>query len=241
MDKGIGRIVSVLKEYDELDNTLLVFLSDNGATGETRGGKLTKDELPELGQEESNQTYRANWANVSNTPFRWFKMHEYEGGNKTPFIVHWPGDLGSQSRVNREQKGHVIDIMPTFLEVAGAEYPEQHKGNDIHPVQGKSLLPAFRGDSFDRGPLFLEHEANRAVRDGKWKLVANAASEPPYKGEWESYNLEEDPAETHNLAGQYPEKVEELSAKWNQWAENNNVYPLDGRGWGARPKDEHNE
>ena len=240
MDKGIGRIVGVLEEYDELDNTLLVFLSDNGATDETRGGKLTKEELPELGQEGSDQTYRASWANVSNTPFRWFKMHEYEGGNATPLIVHWPGELGTQTRINKEQKGHVMDILPTFLEVAGAEYPEQYKGHDIHPVQGKSLLSAFKGNALERGPLFFEHEANRAVRDGKWKLVANAGSEPPYKGEWELYNLEKDRAETNNLAEQFPGKVEELSAMWNQWAEENNVFPLDGRGWGARLKDDHN-
>ena len=241
MDKGIGRIVSVLEEHDELANTLLVFLSDNGACAEGQGGKLTPEEADKIGQPNPKQSYRINWANASNTPFRWFKKNEHEGGSATPLIVHWPDKLGTQSRINKKQIGHVIDFMPTFLEVAGAEYPDQYKGHEIHPVQGKNLLPAFKGNSFERGPLFFEHQANRAVRDGKWKLVANAAPNPPYKGEWELYNLDKDRSETNNLANKHPEKVKELSDMWDRWAKENNVYPLDARGWNVRLKDDHNK
>ena len=242
MDIGIGRIVSVLKEHDELENTLLVFLSDNGACAERGGGpELSLEDLDRLGEANPKQSYRINWANASNTPFRWFKKNEYEGGNATPLVVHWPDKLGKQTRINKDQVGHVIDMMPTLLDVAGADYPVSYQGHAIHPVQGKSLLPALEGRSFERGPLFFEHEANRAVRSGNWKLVANAANNPPYKGEWELYNLEWDRSETYDLSEKYPEKAEELSAMWDKWAKENNVYPLDGRGWNPRIRDDHNE
>lgn len=166
--------------------------------------------------------YGQNWANVSNTPFREYKHWVHEGGISTPLIVHWPKGISSKRNGALErQPGHLIDIMPTCLELSGAKYPKERNGETIKPLQGVSLVPAFNGKPVKRKePLFWEHESNRAVRDGKWKLVAKA--DKP----WELYDLEADRTEMNNLASTYPDKVKELAAKWDAWAARSDVLPL---------------
>lgn len=233
MDKGIGRVVNLLQEEGELDNTLIIFLSDNGASDEPQGSELTLEELPGLGNEFPKQSYREEWANVSNTPLRLYKKYNHEGGVATPLIIRWPERIEGNGRVVH-QLGHIIDIMPTLLEIAGASYPEVFEGHEIYSLPGKSFVHAFNGETKERGPLFFEHEANRAVIDGDWKLVSLGTTEPPYTGDWELYNRTNDRSETNNLAEEYPEKVKELSALWDKWAKANFVYPLDGRGWNEK-------
>lgn len=168
--------------------------------------------------------YGENWANVSNTPFREYKHWVHEGGISTPLIVHWPkGIPKSRDGKLETQPGHLIDIMATVVDVSGANYPQQLKGEKIKPMQGVSLAPAFQGKDLKRKePLFWEHESNRAVRDGKWKLVAKADAP------WELYDMEKDRTEMHNLAGKDSNKVKELAAKWDVWAAHSDVLPLGG-------------
>jgi len=230
MDQGIGQIISTLKKNGELENTVILFLSDNGGCAEVQGGSLQPEDLPLLGGEEPKQSYRSNWANVSNTPFREYKSFVHQGGISTPLIVSWPEKMKGKGKIT-SQVGHVIDIMPTILDMAGANYPEVFNGNAINALQGKSLLPAINGNIFKREPLFFEHEANRAVIDGDWKLVSKGTSQPPYSGEWELYSLANDRTETKNLIRQYPEKAAELAALWTKWANENQVFPLDNSGW----------
>ena len=226
MDQGMGRILETLEEQKQLENTLIVFLSDNGATNERISRKDTSYQA--LGTELSYETYRRPWANLSNIPFREYKRYMHEGGISTPLIIHWP-DKMVEGRMIPNHVGHVIDLVPTFLEVAGVSRLKQQ-------YIGKSLVPVIEGRAFDRGPLFWEHEANRAVRDGSWKLVSFAAKQAPYKGEWELYDLSKDRSESNNLAAQYPDKVAQLSKMWREWAESHQVLPLDGRNWGQRVK-----
>ncbi|MDZ7724967.1 MAG: arylsulfatase [candidate division KSB1 bacterium] len=235
MDQGVGKMLNVLKEYGELENTLVLFLSDNGGCHEPQGGELDYEQIDELGQEYPMQSYRIQWANVSNTPFRMYKHWVHEGGIATPLILHWPQRFEANGEII-PQIGHVIDIMPTLLEITNTPYPREWNGVPIHPLPGKSLVANFDSEVFERGPIFFEHTANRAVRDGNWKLVSKKVHEPPYVGEWELYNLSRDRSETENLADQYPEKVENLAALWDQWAKEHDVYPIDGRGWHEKIK-----
>ncbi len=233
MDQGVGEIIRTLKENGKLDNTLIIFLSDNGGCAEYQGGKLTLEDLPQLGNEEPAQSYRTNWANVSNTPFREYKSFVHQGGISTPLIMQWPECIKNTGLITR-QVTHVIDLMPTLAQLAGANYPAKFKQTAIYPMQGKSLLPAMKGKVFAREPLFFEHEANCAVIDGDWKLVRKGNPQPPYEGTWELYQLKTDPTETRNLIDKYPEKADELHKLWENWASQNHVYPLDGRDWGKR-------
>lgn len=233
MDQGIGEIISVLEKNGELDNTLIIFLSDNGGCAEVQGKTLSVDDIALIGNEEPAQSYRINWANVSNTPFREYKHFVHEGGISTPLIMHWPDNISEKGKMT-DQVGHVIDLLPTILDVGGAQYPEQLNGNQINPVQGKSLFEALEGKEFEREPLFFEHHANRAVIMGNWKLVSIGKKKAPYTGDWELYNLKEDRTETKNLLALYPEKAKELEILWDDWAKENQVYPLDGRGWNQK-------
>ncbi|WP_139956454.1 arylsulfatase [Flavicella sediminum] len=234
MDQGIGRIIKLLKEKNELDNTIIVFLSDNGGNKESQGKNFDVESMATLGDKNFNQSYRKNWANMSNTPFRLYKSSNHEGGISTPLIVHWPKKIKQGSITN--QQGHVIDFMPTLMELAGASYPKSLNGNNIKPYQGKSLVPAFKGSVSKSGPLFFEHEADRAVIDGEWKLVSTKSLKAPYEGKWELYNLSVDRAEENNLIDKHPKIALELEQKWNVWAKENNVLPLDARGWGVKIK-----
>jgi arylsulfatase len=233
MDQGIGKIINTIEKQGALDNTLIFFMSDNGGCAESQGGNLSLDELPMLGSEKPAHSYRTNWANVSNTPFRMYKHYNHEGGIATPMIMHWPGRIKMKGSIT-SQVGHVIDIMPTILDIAGVKYPSIYEGNSIHPVQGKSLLDVLDGESFDRGPIFFEHEAHRAVIEGNWKLVALGRRNAPYEGLWELYDLSADRTETNNLVDANPEKAENLRILWENWASENNVYPLNGMGWNEK-------
>jgi arylsulfatase len=239
MDQGIGKIIETLEANDALDNTLILFLTDNGGNAENQGGKLTLEQLPLLGNEEPAQSYRLNWGNVSNTPFREYKRYTHQGGIATPLIAHWPAKI-KQGGLLTSQQGHVIDFMPTFIEMAGAKYPKNMNGHQLHSLPGKSLLPALaKAKTFKRGTMYFEHEASRAVIDGDWKLVSISAKVPPYTSDWELYNLKVDKAEIHNLIDKYPHKAQKLAKMWEEWAKANNVFPLDNSGWqGKAEKDQ---
>ena len=168
--------------------------------------------------------YGENWANVSNTPFREYKHWVHEGGISTPLIVHWPAGIPSRRNGKLEtQPGHLIDIMATCVALSGANYPKELHGEKIKPLQGVSLLPALEGKDLKRPePIFWEHESNRAIREGNWKLVAKADQA------WELYDMEQDRTEMHNLAAANPAKVKALAAKWDAWAARCDVLPLGG-------------
>ncbi|MGE0100872.1 MAG: arylsulfatase [Blastocatellales bacterium] len=172
--------------------------------------------------------YGRGWANVSNTPFREYKHWTHEGGISTPLIVHWPkGIPGSRRNGLVKSPGHLIDLMATAIDVSGAKYPAEHAGNSIQPMEGVSLRPVMTGSSPDRSqPIFWEHEGNRAVREGRWKLVAKE-NRP-----WELYDIDADRTEMNDLATKYPDRVRELSAKWDSWAARAKVLPLGA--WRAR-------
>ena len=162
--------------------------------------------------------YGRNWANVSNTPFREYKHWIHEGGISTPLIAHWPARITAHGKL-RHQPGHLIDIMATCVDVAQAKYPSEHKGQPITPMEGRSLLPAFDNKPIEREAIYWEHEGNRAVRQGKWKLVSK------HPGGWELYDLEADRTELNNLAGKHPEKVEQLKTLYESWAVRCSVQP----------------
>jgi arylsulfatase len=235
MDRGVGRIVDRLKRQGRLDNTLLLFLSDNGGCAEeipaswrgklfpqkTRDGRPTKvgnDPRVLPGPDDVFQSYGLPWANASNTPFRRYKHWVHEGGIATPLIAHWPRVITRPGLTY--QPGHVIDLMATFVDVAKAEYPKKRAGRDVLPQEGKSLVPVLRGrQRAGHAALFWEHEGNRAVRAGKWKLVAK------YRGSWELYDLEADRTEQTDLASKRPDKVKELAAAYERWAKRCGVVP----------------
>jgi arylsulfatase len=238
MDRGVGRILDALRDRGVERDTLVIFLSDNGACAEnvrpewydvpsrTRDGRPVRvgnDPSRTPGPEAVYQSYGPAWANASNTPFRRFKHWTEEGGISAPFIARWPGGgmaAAPGGRIERDAVGHVIDVMPTLVELAGATYPRQRDGRDIPPPEGRSLMPALRGGRFDRGgALFWEHEGNRAVRRGDWKLLA-AHNEP-----WQLYNVVQDRAELHDLAAAQPEQVKELKALYDAWAARCGVEP----------------
>jgi len=234
MDRGIGRILGKLRERNIDRDTLVIFLSDNGGCAEnvrpdwydvpskTREGQTVhvgNDPKFMPGPETVYQSYGPAWANASNTPFRRFKHWTEEGGISTPFIVRWPSQIKQGGRIERDQIGDVIDLMPTVLEVAGAKYPAEREGRAILPIEGKSIVSALNGKAIERGPLFWEHEGNRAVRLENWKLVAGAGEQ------WQLYDIGMDRAEMHHLAAAHPEKVTELAGLYNAWAARCGVEP----------------
>ena len=216
MDQGIGRVLDALKRIGADDNTLVVFLSDNGGCHEGVEKRKLNQPWTKPGERGSFVAYRRPWANASNTPFRLFKHWVHEGGAATPFIARWPAVIKERGGLTH-QVGHINDIMATCLEVAGADYP----GPPITPLEGKSLVPIFKGQT--RQPhdvLYWEHMGNRAVRQGKWKLVATK------KGEWELYDMEGDRTELNDLAGKLPEKTRELYDLYDAWAARTGAKPI---------------
>jgi arylsulfatase A-like enzyme len=165
--------------------------------------------------------YGEEWANVSSTPFRLYKHFVHEGGIATPLIVHWPEGIKAKGKL-RTQPSHLIDIMATCVEIAGINYPEKFNGNSIHPLEGKSLVPAFTNKPINREFIFWEHEGNRAIRSGKWKLVSKTQIQKKFteadENTWELYDMDQDPSETNNMALQYPDKVKTLAALWQKEA-----------------------
>lgn len=213
MDQGVGKVVEALKAKGLFENTLILFLSDNGACHE--GGPLGFDRDQgaggELGGVDSYQSYGRSWSNASNTPFRRHKHWVHEGGVATPLIVHWPGHTSGGGVVH--DVGHVIDFMPTFCAVAEAQYPVEFEGHSITPVEGRSLVPVFEGRSREPHPLLhWAHSGNHAIRAGGWKLVMEKARP------WELYDMEADRTELHDLADEEPEQVERLRKLFEVWA-----------------------
>ncbi len=208
VDQNIGKLLAKLEETGRDENTLVMFVSDNGASAEM---VRIEDDYGEIGSMTLWSSLGPAWANVSNTPFRYYKNYSYEGGINTPLIARWQGKIhpGSFSRF----PGHFIDVMATFVDITGADYPSTFNGMDITPMQGQSLMPAFLGEESDREqPLFWEWSHGQAVRDGDWKLVRWRK-----ESEWDLYNVTEDPAETRNLAAGEQEKVRELEQLFEAW------------------------
>jgi arylsulfatase len=237
MDQGIGSIVSALERSGRLDNTLILFLSDNGGCAEElvsgRSGQGTgmlfnnrfarehtkkgtpvafgnrADLMP--GGEDTYQSYGAAWANLSNTPFRLYKHWVHEGGIATPLIACWPDKITDRGAL-RHTPGQLPDIMATVLDAAGIQYPDTFHGVPILPLEGTSLLPVLEKDELDRRlPLCWEHEGNGAIRIGDWKLVRK------YPEPWELYNVADDRTEVHDLSGEHPEKAAELLQAYEEW------------------------
>jgi arylsulfatase len=218
LDQDIGRVLRRLKEIGAEENTLVMFLADNGGCAEEvdRG----KPGVPPGGA-DSFMSYGLPWANASNTPFRLYKHWVHEGGIATPFVARWPAVI-RRGNVITPQVGHIIDVMATCLEVAGVEYPKTYQGREILSLEGRSLVPIFQGRQRQGHEfLFWEHEGNRAVRQGHWKLVSR------HPGAWELYDLEADRTELSNLAQKHPEKVRELSEQYERWAARCGVVPFD--------------
>jgi arylsulfatase len=257
MDQGIGKLIAELKRTGQYENTLILFLQDNGGCAEPMGRTPTKDHpnitrpekplFPAMKPEEfaaagsvPHQTrdgypvrmgshvmpggpdtfiaYGRGWANVSNTPFREYKHWVHEGGISTPLIAHWPKGITPRGEL-RAQPGHLIDIAATCVELSGAEYPKTIDGKEILPLEGKSLLLAFANEPIEREAIYWEHEGNRAIRMGDWKLVGK------HEGPWELYDISRDRIESHDLAREMPDRVRAMAAKYDAWAKRANVAP----------------
>ncbi len=233
MDQNLGKILDLLKKNNAFDNTIVMFLSDNGGCSEGAGN----GDITIIGTARSDESYRAPWANASDTPFRRYKKDTHEGGIATPLIVHWAKGLKvDKGSIDKKTIGHVIDVMPTCLSLADVEYPDQYAGKKINPLAGESLTPSFKGEPVKERTLYFEHQANCAVRMGKYKLVSKGINKPPYKGNWELYDLEADRTELNDLVTTKPELANKLIKMFDTWAEENGVYPLDNSGWGQKIK-----
>ncbi len=206
MDRNIGRLLKKIDDMGETDNTIVIFASDNGCSpvlvkiGEGEIGTLTR--WASLGED---------WANVSNTPFRYYKNYSHEGGTCTPFIISWPEKISQKGAVNHFPC-HFIDVMNTLVDAADITYPSDYEGRKITPLPGESLMPVIAGKKAEREkPLFWQWAQGKAVRQGKWKLVSDR------KGPWELYDMDMDKTETKNLAEKYPERVTEMDAMYEKW------------------------
>ncbi|GAB5562158.1 MAG: arylsulfatase [Synoicihabitans sp.] len=216
IDQNVGRVLAKLDAMGVSENTMVIFLSDNGGAHTTRN----HEGLPaHLGSPRSVATYSYIGANVSNTPFRLQKQYVHEGGIATPFLVRFPREIPAGLRGG--QVAHIVDLMPTLLDYTGASYPRNFAGYEIRPLVGQSLRPAMEGRELSRvKPWFWEHRGNKGVRQGNWKLVAAHPSL-----EWELYNMAEDRTEVNDLAATLPAKRDELAALYADWAEANRVLP----------------
>lgn len=227
VDQRVGSLVQELKDRNVFENTLIIFLSDNGGCQE--GGILGRGEFYDIEKRnlQSDNSYGEAWANASNTPFRLYKHFVHEGGSSTPFFMHWPAKFQGQTEWYRSP-AQLIDILPTFIDLAGATYPKRSREHDIPSLPGISLRPAMEGKPLQRDtPIFMEHENNASVRDGVWKLVGQgvAARSGVDESKWELYNIAHDRTELNNLASEHPERVKEMAAQWMAWANANKVYP----------------
>ncbi len=210
LDQNIGRVLEKLKEIGKDQNTLIMFVSDNGASAEM---VHIDDDFGEIGTMTRWSSLGADWANVANTPFRYFKNYSFEGGINTPLIAYWPGKI--KPNTLSEFPGHFIDIMATLVDLTGAEYPKEFNNQKITPLQGESFLPVLLGEKQERQkPIFWEWQDGRAVYSNSFKLVKEGVENP-----WELYNLNTDPVESVNLARENPEKAKELEELFLKWKE----------------------
>lgn len=210
LDQNIGRLMENLKKNDELDNTLIVFFSDNGACPYER----VKSPGVAPGPKESNIAYGARWANMCNTPMRLYKQYAHEGGTLTPMIAHWPAGIKTPGQFC-DYTSHLVDLMPTAIELAGGKYPKKRDGQEIQPMEGVSLVSVLKGETPKAKrdtPIFWEFAGNHAVRDGDWKLVAERSKD------WELYHLSVDRTETQNLVNDHPDRVKKMAKMYDDWA-----------------------
>lgn len=213
MDQGIGKVFNTLKQNDAWENTLILFLSDNGGCAEEISGRQLNDPSVEIGYPGSYVAYQKPWAIASNTPFRRYKQWTNEGGIATPFIAHWPAGIKTKGIIN--DYAHVIDIMATCLDVAGTDYPQTYQGKAIKPLSGESLKPVFTGGALDQErTLYWEHFGHQALRKGKWKIVAN-----PPDFQWSLYDMEKDPTELQDVSSEFVEVSEALTTDYQNWAQ----------------------
>ena len=214
MDQNIGRLVDMLRKLNTLENTIILFLSDNGATD------VELNDTPEakLGTRDSWAAYGKSWGNVSNTPYRQYKARTHEGGTITPLIMHWPKGITETNQLIH-QPVHINDIMPTCLELAGATYPAQYQGRETLSLDGRSFLPALRGEKLSTQPFYWEHQGNQAVREGDMKLVRR------HRQPWELYNLKDDPTELRNLSDTHVNVSQQLQRQYQHWMKKNEVQP----------------
>jgi arylsulfatase A-like enzyme len=248
LDQGIGRIVDAVERAGIRENTLIVFLSDNGGNAEEIGpgrgnspmdmhegplhvtqldaaepceiGMECAGNIPDVmpGDETSFQSIGIPWGNCANTPFRLYKHYAHEGGISTPFIASWPARIQPTAHPV-PAVAHETDLMPTFLEMAGVEYPARVAAGPLPALVGESLIPVFDGKPRSRSPIYWEHEGNKAVRDGKWKLVSR------FPEGWELFDMEADRTEQHDLAAEQPERAKAMAAMWQAWADRIGVQP----------------
>ncbi|MCR9294497.1 MAG: arylsulfatase [bacterium] len=221
IDRNVGKLMDALRDRGQLDNTLILFMSDNGGNAES--GILGKYDGDQPGNPHSNVFIGRCWAHLNNTPFRKYKHYNHEGGIATPLIAHWPSAI--KPRQGRDAwittPTHLIDIMATCVDLAEAEYPAEFGGNNIASMQGKSLKPLLTGfGTMAERALFWEHEGNAAIRVGNRKLVREGN-----RGAWELFDLEHDRTEQNNLADQFPAEVDALKEQWREWALGANVLP----------------
>jgi arylsulfatase len=249
LDQGIGRIIDAVEKSGISNNTLICFMSDNGgnaeeiARGQTRAPRASAEgpshtsadeavagpceigmtcagNVPGVmpGGENTFESIGIPWGNCTNTPFRLYKHYAHEGGISTPFIACWPAVIKPAGK-SVNAVGHETDLMPTFLEAAGVTYPSEISSGPIPPLVGQSLMPLFAGESRKRAPIYWEHEGNKALRDGKWKLVSR------FPDGWELFDMEEDRTELHDLAASQPERVKAMAVMWDEWAKRCGVQP----------------
>jgi arylsulfatase len=234
MDHNVGRVVALLRERGELENTLILFLSDNGGCAEPYtdlgGGAFEAINDPAAGgsggrnASRGGSSYGTGWANASNTPFRRYKSRLHQGGIATPLIAHWPAGLKTVPGSVTPAPGYLTDVAPTILELAGATYPSHRDGRELTPLVGRSLTPVFTtGTRAEPEFFFWEQYRNKAVRQGSWKAVQTAEDEAA--GKWELYDLASDPTELADLASVHPEILSTLTTAWHLWANSHQVLP----------------
>ena len=230
LDWNVGRLVATLRDRGQFDNTLIVFLSDNGACAEPYtdlgGGEQERINDPAV---MGSISYGQGWANVSDTPFRRFKSMLHEGGIAAPFIVHWPAGLKTRTGTLNATPGYLVDLMPTFIEASGATYPKEYHGQPITPFEGRSFLPILAASSPSAPPRVIcwEQYGFKAVRDGDLKAVFSPANmyDRRGSGKWELYDLARDRTELHDLAADHPDDLKKLIAQWDAWAARTQVFP----------------
>ncbi len=210
VDRELGRLLRDLEEANELDNTLVLFLSDNGACPYDRTSSDLEAE-PTNGSIKWSDT--TGWAWARNSPFRYYKQNQFEGGVSTPAIVHWPAGLRTKPGAIVEQPAHLVDVLPTLAEVCQAPLPKKWPGRQLQPISGVSLVPVLQGQQLGkRPPIHLLFGSDRGLRDGDWKAVS-------FRGHpWELYNMAEDRTELNDLAQQQPERLRRMVTEWTKTA-----------------------